>query len=172
MTHEQIVAAISRIVSLFDGGKAITPQSIVDALSGDAGKPLSDTCWDLIDVLQDADVSEWPDETLDYYGLVRLPKDADGEVIHVGDKVESDTREDGTVVGVEYRDGDRVRIAVRPHNWNAPTWCDPAEYRHYNKPAIEGVLREFVNEWMEAESEGDVFAKYADKLREVIADDE
>jgi hypothetical protein len=103
--------------------------------------------------------------------MVALPVDADGEVIHVGDKVESDTREDGAVVGVEYRDGDRVRKGGRPHNWNAPTWCDPAEYRHYNKPTIEGVLREFVNEWIEAESEGDVFAKYAAKLREVMADE-
>jgi hypothetical protein len=164
MTHEEIVAAISRIVSLFDGGKAITPQGIVDALSG--GKPLSDTCWDLIDVLQDADVSEWPDETLDYYGLVRLPKDADGEVIHVGD--------DLCIYGERRR---CASLTLDMDEWKVitPTSVHTGELNevhHYNKPTIEGVLREFVNEWIEAESEGDVFAKYAAKLREVIADDE
>ena len=41
-------------------------------------------------------------------------------------------------------------------------------FHHYHKPTVEDVLREFVSEWVEADSEGDIFAEYAAKIREVM----
>ena len=112
------------------------------------------------------------DEKMAENGWVRLPKDADGEYIHIGDVMDSDHLEDGTVDGIQYfksMQNMRMLIAVRPHNWDTPTWYDPEEYRHHHEPTVEDVLREFSCVLMgKREFDGDVaeaVAEYAQKLQ-------
>lgn len=164
MTHEEIKNAIERLRA---GRDDMWTADIVDALIGEG--VTSGRTAKFIDALIDALEQADPDTHIE------LPVDADGEVIHIGDKVESDTSDDGTVFGIEYFEGDCVRIAVRPHNWDTPTWCDPKEYRHRHAPTVEDVLRGFAGEWFiamgDSGCESKILGKYAEKLREVMQND-
>jgi hypothetical protein len=118
----------------------------------------------LIDWLELFDPSEWSNEYLAEQGLMRLPVDADGEAIHIGDMMQWPDGVMFNVVGV----GNGVFF----YNDRDGAWCTSASDKtHYHKPTVEDVLREFVNVWIEADSEGDVFAEYAAKLRELMADE-
>ena len=96
--------------------------------------------------------------------------DADKAPIRIGDKVDSDHHEDGTVMGVQFYEmprGIRTLVAVRPDGWDVATWHTPDEYRHH-APTVEDVLREFAlrvagKECMTARP--DVITEYAAKLR-------
>ena len=115
---------------------------------------------------------------------VLLPIDADGVPFRIGDKVDSDHYEDGTVTGIQYglaaNGAIRELVAVRPHGWDTATWHDPEEYAHHHEPTVEDVLREFAekmnenmgmytgeaidaDEWREADAR--TVEKYAAKLR-------
>ena len=76
-----------------------------------------------------------------------LPVDADGVPFRIGDKVDSDHYEDGTIIGVHYfRAPNGVvyeEIAVQPNGGDVATWRDPEEYAHHHEPTVEDVLREF-----------------------------
>ena len=106
---------------------------------------------------------------------VKLPKDADGVPIHIGDKVDSDHYEDGTVIGVHYfRAPNGVvfeEIAVQPNGWDVATWRDPEEYAHHHEPTVEDVLREFAEKIIDSQIPNvhptyeEAIAEYAAKLR-------
>ncbi len=89
------------------------------------------------------------DESMAELGWVRLPKDADGVPFRIGDKVDSDHYEDGTVTGIQfykiYNGGIRTLIAVSPDGWDVATWHTPDEYRHHHEPTVEDVLLECCN---------------------------
>ena len=108
---------------------------------------------------------------LDESAWVKLPVDADGVPIHIGDVMESDHYEDGTVVGMQYfkapNDSLRLLIAVKPHFLDTPTWRDPECYRHYHAPTVEDVLREFVERWHDTHHDDipALFAEFSAKLR-------
>lgn len=121
-------------------------------------------------------------EEMDLFGqvYVPLPKDADGVPIRVGDVVEN-LREDLepplhhiiTVYSIQFRAYQRAwsiaedgypSIMYRAH-----------ELRHYHKPTVEDVLREFalaIDPSADVDVAGmEAIAEYADKVREVVADD-
>lgn len=68
----------------------------------------------------------------DMTAYVKLPVDADGVPLRIGDKVDSDHHEDGTVTGIQFYEvangGIRTLIAVRPDGWDVATWHTPDEY--------------------------------------------
>ena len=107
------------------------------------------------------------------HGWVELPVDADGVPFRIGDKVDSDHYEDGTVTAIQYgpmaNGAIRELVAVRPHGWDTATWHDPEGYRHHNTPTVEDVLRELVAAYMDTpiddSNDGEFFAEYAAKLR-------
>ena len=105
------------------------------------------------------------------HGWVRLPLDADGEPIRVGDELDGLHYEDGTVTGIQYGLAANGTIselvAVRPHGWDTATWHDPEEYRHYHAPTVEDVLREFADAMSNTNPLGVParIAEYAAKLR-------
>jgi hypothetical protein len=121
------------------------------------------------------------DESMAELGWVRLPKDADGVPFRIGDKVDSDHYEDGTVTGIQcykiYNGGIRTLIAVRPDGWDVAMWHTPDEYRHHHGPTVEDVLLEACKAYhgLMTESMSDVahdmpapseiIAEYAAKLR-------
>ena len=76
--------------------------------------------------------------------------DVDKQPIRIGDELDSDHCEDGTVVGLQFFEEAngvlRVFIAIRPHGWDTPTWCVPDSFHHRSEPTVEDVLREFALE--------------------------
>jgi len=100
---------------------------------------------------------------------VLLPVDADGEVIHLGDRLENNERV--------------VRIVLTDGSWEPSVYVEKApclleeyfcnEVSHYHKPSVEDVLREFVSEFNRDDTElcdEEIIEKFAVKLR--LAEDE
>ena len=76
------------------------------------------------------------DEAMAELGWVRLPKDADGEYIHVGDEMETLISPfEGEHCAVEY-------LTLLADGWEVDGE-PPTSMRHYHKPAVEDVLKEF-----------------------------
>lgn len=109
---------------------------------------------------------------------VLLPVDTDGEVIHVGDAME---RRDahGRVIALMLSKypkkwGGALHWGIQLEGEQAPTAID-GFFRHYHKPTVENVLREFTDailEWAgksgtvaEVGTWSDVAAEYAAKLQ-------
>ena len=101
------------------------------------------------------------------HGWIRLPKDADGEVIHVGDVLTDDA---------EFRsEGEVVRLMLEGEDWfvgfDSAGWAELSihEWHHHHAPTVEDVLREFANEvYADADNEirdrDFLCAKYAKRL--------
>lgn len=96
----------------------------------------------------------------------KLPVDADGEVIRIGDELVWD----------EMRPyiNHKVKCMTLGHNEWFINGATAGSFRHYRKPTVEDVLREFTAELLrEEELYGDkhreeVTAKYAGRLREAV----
>ena len=89
--------------------------------------------WDELRDTKDRELSE-------EHGLVRLPTDADGEPIHIGDVMEwCDSGETLTVEGI----GRDVLFYIDGEN---AEWTAARNKRHHHEPTVEDVLREFTDE--------------------------
>lgn len=75
------------------------------------------------------------------HGWVRLPKDADGAPIHVGDVMEwRDSGDTLEVIGI----GDNTLFYVDPEGDRTyAEWTAARNKLHYHAPTVEDVLREF-----------------------------
>lgn len=99
-------------------------------------------------------------EKLAEHGYVKLPVDADGEVIRVGDMMKRE------------RDGYMAEVAMLGLNvWG---WYvnhgkyTPSELRHHHEPTVEEILRDYATRILIAgciDEEDELVAKYAKKLR-------
>ena len=103
-------------------------------------------------------------ETMVENGWVRLPKDADGEYIRVGDAMEWPDGEAFEVVGV----GNGVLFYAQ--NESHAEWTGASNKRHHKPPTVEDVLREMlykahIYDEREMELLPDLIAEYADKRR-------
>ena len=96
--------------------------------------------------------------------------DADKQPIHIGDELDSDHCEDGTVVGLQFFEEAngvlRVFIAIRPHGWDTPTWRVPDSYRHHHEPTLEDVLAEFA---LEIDPSADIAVTGAETIKKFAA---
>ena len=94
------------------------------------------------------------------HGWVRGPLDADGKMWRSGDMSASNW---GVIEGIAYENG---RWFVSGHDTSAP-WVPADSIRHYHKPTVEDVLREFADKWMDVQPcrEPEIIAEYASKLR-------
>jgi hypothetical protein len=168
VTHEEIASTIERLRELGGDGR-LTSSNIVDAVFDGNNYKVRDT---LIAILEQADP----------YSHIELPKDADGVPIHIGDEMDC-----GEHFGVQEVEG-FIHGAV------AFTVCDPQPARictrpahmthHYHKPTIEDVLVDYHKECQLHASElgfvtdegkekawRDIAATFAERLREVMADE-
>ncbi len=103
------------------------------------------------------------EENMAEFGWVRLPKDADGEYIHIGDVMEwPTTNETFEVVGI----GDGTLFYVEDGNEKAD-WTGASTKRHYHAPTVEDVLREFMDVMLGTPSKDAAarIAEYAAKLQ-------
>lgn len=97
----------------------------------------------------------------DMTAYVKLPVDADGEPIHVGDVMDGYGK---TIEVVEIRHGRSGWVIIsRDGNGYADTFA----FTHYKPPTVENILLEFVDRWCTRPDIGDedILAKYAAKLR-------
>lgn len=99
-----------------------------------------------------------------------LPKDADGEPIHVGDVMEWPDGKTFEVVGI----GDGTLFYVEGDYDALADWTGASTKRHHHAPTVEDVLREFADEvYADADNEirdrDFLCAKYAKRL--TLADD-
>lgn len=107
------------------------------------------------------------------HGFIELPKDRDGEYIHIGDVMEwPTTRETFEVVGI----GDGTLFYIDNGSEQAD-WTGATTKRHYHAPTVEDVLREFANEvYADADNEirdrDFLCAKYAKRLKLAEGEDE
>lgn len=109
------------------------------------------------------------DEQMAELGWVRLPKDADGELIRVGDAVKPFGYESGTVASVEIHDDGNAFVGVLPYGCDVPTVHNAVEVFHYRASTVEDVLREFALACEDAGNAGPEVARiaagYAAKLK-------
>lgn len=99
------------------------------------------------------------------HGWVRLPLDADGVLIRIGDEV-TDGEESFVVNNITfYGDGS---CSIRNYCDDAWSACD---IRHYHAPTVEDVLREFAEKITDSQVPGvhptyeEAIAEFAAKLR-------
>ena len=111
--------------------------------------------------------NEFVTASLEEAGWVKLPRDADGVPIRVGESIyltkdqhfacvdKGEYAVHGIGDGIVFIDvGTTTRIAVYAH-----------ECRHYTPPTVEDVLREFADEVQRCCDTEDTIAEYAAKLR-------
>lgn len=101
-------------------------------------------------------------------GWIRLPVDADGVTVHVGDRVQFLGNDPSTVSHMSLA-SDGWRVYVKYDGGLGTGSGEPNRMRHYTPPTVEDVLREFACVLMgKQEFDGDVTeatAEYAAKLR-------
>ena len=116
--------------------------------------------------LNDAFETRNSDENLESDGWMRLPKDADGEYIHVGDVME------GTCPSGKHVSGEVLSIGDDKF-WlcNVQFSLRPDYMRHHHVPTVDDVLREFGRGWHEQMNAPETFdiadyvEQYAAKLQ-------
>lgn len=105
-------------------------------------------------------------ETMAEHGWIKLPVDADGMLIRVGDVMEwPTTGETFEVVGL----GDGVLFYVEDGEERAD-WTEASTKRHHHPPTVEDVLAEFADRVCNSGHQwgldaADTIAEYAAKLR-------
>ena len=122
----------------------------------------------LVGMLEQLDPDEWSDSYLAEVGLVRLPKDANGEYIHIGDTIRLNDTTPRVFSLALYDDGWRVGF-VGEHGHCS---CLPKDVAHYHKPTVEELLFEFGKICQDGYDIGNSIHEYAEKIREVIVDDQ
>jgi hypothetical protein len=113
-------------------------------------------------------------------GYVRLPVDADGVPIRIGDVMEGVDKYDslkkvkGEVITVSFESDGIVDVAIQAWSSDGKSWHrayldpDASIYRHYQPPTVEDVLREMLDAWGELPSNATneaIVAEYAKRLK-------
>jgi hypothetical protein len=130
--------------------------AIADRIDAEHEKAVASAVNDVLYYANDKDMAE--------LGWIRLPVDANGEYLHIGDRVENNER----VARIVLTDGSwepSVYIEKLP-NVLHEYFCN--EISHYHAPAVEDVLREFVTEFNRDDSElcdEEIIERFAAKLR-------
>ena len=101
------------------------------------------------------------------HGWVRLPLDADGVPIRIGDVMEWPDCSTAEVVGI----GDGTFFYVEDGE-DAADWSCASDKIHHHAPTVEDVLREFAKRWDDPAhyAKGELVEAFAAKLR--LAGDE
>ena len=106
----------------------------------------------LIDLLEKSDPIEWTEEQLCEWGLVRLPRDKDGECIHVGDMVYHDSAvqwEQGEWEVISITVSDAYGTCVVCERFGKQRVFDPNFLTHHPPVTVESVLREFGDKYIQ-----------------------
>lgn len=113
------------------------------------------------------DAKPMTDENMAEDGWVRLPLDADGVPIHVGERVQLIGNDPSTVSHMSLA-GDGWRVYVKYDGDLGTGSGEPSRIRHHHAPTVESVLAEMLDAWGELPSNVTneaIIAKYAAKLQ-------
>lgn len=108
------------------------------------------------------------DENMDEHGWVRLPKDADGEYIRIGDELDylealhPDVPSRFKVQDMFYYGNGKWHLRAYPATY------EPEKCRHYHAPTVEDVLEELLREYDRDDSEltnGEIVEMFAKRLQ-------
>lgn len=106
---------------------------------------------------------------------MKLPVDADGAPIRLGDEVSMVGREDGVVASIEVNDRGFAYVGIRPHGWDVPTRCTPEEIEHVKPETVEGIVAEAMSLACEPEapySKNSTLVKtYVERIRKAVEHD-
>lgn len=102
------------------------------------------------------------------HGWVKLPVDADGEPIHVGERVQLIGNDPSTVSHMSLAD-DGWRVYVKYDGGIGTGSGEPKRIRHYHEPTVEDVLREFASAYDRIGGEDDEHQKYLNLIAEFAA---
>jgi hypothetical protein len=160
MTHEEIKAAIERLRSM----KIANRDFIVDvcrAFIGNGEVTGDELHYTLIELLEQANP----------VNHMELPKDADGEYIHIGDEVCGYNHPNGGVYCHAIVNPCVIAVGELRHMGDSNGWAlwNTLDVRHYHKPTVEELLREFGDEVQRCCDTEDTIAEYAAKIREAMA---
>lgn len=137
--------------------------------TGDECEALRET---LAYAFEQCDSSEWSDEYLAEVGLMRLPKDADGEYVHINDVMVGLNWEILVVKRLKYSERHGWMVgAAHKDDMSEYGLYSPAVIRHYHKPTLEDVVENMVIKSMTASLETDVptmIKEFVERIREVI----
>ena len=125
-----------------------------------------------------ASADDWDDDHADAlaeHGWVKLPVDADGKVIRIGDKMVCDYTygETITVLGFGAQNDHDDDQGVFAHNGDECCWFNADCLHHVERPTVEDVLREFGMCWDDPAhyAKGELVETYADRIREALRDE-
>lgn len=114
------------------------------------------------------DMVQMTDENMAEHGWIRLPKDADGQYINIGDELDGY----GYPKGGAYCKAivNDVTILAGPIGSFYKSWLmwDATEVCHHHEPTVEDVLREFVTEFNRDDTElcdEEIIERFAAKLQ-------
>ncbi len=112
-------------------------------------------------------MDERPEEMAEH-GWVKLPVDADGVPIHIGDELKCiealhpEVPARFKVQDMFYRGNGEWHLRAYPATY------DPKKCRHHHEPTVEDLLREFVSEFNRDDTElcdEEIIERFASKLR-------
>ena len=142
-------------------GTAEELTAIADRIDAEHEKACDDA-WDNGYEADYLGIEKWLTEhpqVMEHHGWVRLPLDADGVPIHIGD-----------VIAYEDNTKPKEVVALVPPSVvmveDGPHYADMC--RHYREPTVEDVLREFVTEFNRDDTElcdEEIIEQFAAKLR-------
>ena len=95
-------------------------------------------------------------------GWVKLPKDTDGEYIHLGDEMHHTYDLPKFHYPVE-------TLALTEEGWEVDG-CTPTDLQHWKAPTVEDVLQEFRDVVQECQDTEDTVAEYARRIREAMGE--
>lgn len=131
---------------------------IADRIDAEHDRAIASVMNDALYHANDKDMAE--------LGWVRLPKDADGKYIHVGDEMdELDARCPGTpttftVADMFYQGNDRWHLRAYQATYDPKTCC------HHHEPTVEDVLCELLDKVDDDRAgQAEIIAEYAKKLQ-------
>ena len=125
-------------------------------------------------VAAEVDALPMTDESMAEHGWVRLPVDADGVPIRIGERVQRIGNDPSTVSHMSLAD-DGWRVYVKYDGELGTGSGKPKYIRHYHAPTVEDVLDEFfgkANLPDGTQTRAEIIAEYAAKLRLVEEVDE
>lgn len=140
-----------------EGGQVVIA-NIADRIDAEHKKQMADAFTK--GVIDGIDMAEHSTE------YAKLPVDADGEVIHIGDVMERMER-CGKVVALQLSDNpweDGNHWAIQLEGEKAPTVLDA--FFHHHEPTVEDVLREFA---LEIDPSADIAVTGAETIKKFAA---
>ena len=111
----------------------------------------------IIDLLTD------DDPNADEY--IQLPRDENGEVIHLYDALAGYGYPDGGVVCKAIANGQMILVGRITDTYREWLLWDAYKCHHYKRPTVEDMLREFGDEVQRCCDTEDIIAEYAKKLQ-------